>query len=220
MLLVHVQPLRPITIAFFCMGLAACGGDLPGRYSGGYVGSVDGGMCSSQGTSYDCSCHSEAVALLVELGFANDGTLHDVDVDFVRRSSIELTASAVLPAQGTAAASSYWRASLRDGAGAEVAMLALADPRVAGGNRWIAFALPVPVMPASLHLENWGTAQVIVDLDLRGHVQLLCIRRPCLPICPSGIDGGLPSPLDASGLDAGGADGPASGSVDASPDRG
>ena len=57
---------------------------------------------------------------------------------------------------------------------------------------------------STLHIENWGTGQTLVDLDLRGHLQILCIDRPCLSLCQSA------GPIDASApaLDSGAADAP------------
>jgi len=49
---------------------------------------------------------------------------------------------------------------------------------------------------STLHIENWETGQTLVDLDLRGHLQLLCIDRPCLSICQ------VSASVDASGLSA------------------
>jgi len=194
---------RLSTVALVSTALASCGGDLPGRYYPRSGAGQDGGACWSHGGPVACDCKAELVALAVELGFFGRGVLGDVDVDFVRSTST--TPSATLPPQESAGASGYVVASLKDASGATLATVALADPRTKvsdGGSAWTRFLLPVPSAPAELHVENWGTGQILVDLDLRGHVQLLCIDRPCLSICSGAVDGGALAPWDAASVDS------------------
>jgi hypothetical protein len=53
-----------------------------------------------------------------------------------------------------------------------------------------------------LRVENWETDQVLLDLDLRGHFQILCVDRPCLSICRA-PDGGIDVGGEGSGVDGG-----------------
>lgn len=66
------------------------------------------------------------------------------------------------------------------------------------------FALDLQPGVETLRIENWSTGLVLVDLDLRGHLQLLCIDRPCLSICASpGSDAGVAQQDGAGAMDTG-----------------
>jgi hypothetical protein len=200
-------------IGLLCVALllGACGGDLNPRYYGGREGQADGGMCFGYGR-YSCGCVDEPLVLGVSLAFVSSSGsgLSDLDIDFFRQADVPATPSSIAPAKGTAGADGYFVASLRNETGDALTTLVFKDPRFAladAGYTWrpkAEFILALPPGTSLLHIENWDTGQVLVDLDLRGHLQLLCIDRPCLSICQiPGMDAAAPPAVDAGAVDGG-----------------
>ncbi len=210
------------SLGFVCMALAigACGGDLPPRYyyggpGGAQPGEHDGGMCVGRGR-YSCGCADEPYVLAVSLALANSAGpsagLSDLDVDFFRQAGTAATPSANAPAKGTPGADGYFVASVLDDAGGVLTTLVFKDPRLALGDAgYPSYArarlvVPLPSGADSLRIENWGTGQVLIDLDLRGRLQLLCIDRPCLSVCQSpAVDATVAPAVDAGAADIPGA---------------
>jgi hypothetical protein len=201
------------SLGLLCMALVlgACGGELPRRYYYGGPGD-DGGMCVGQGR-HSCGCVDEPYVLVVSLAFPNttpSAGLSDLDIDFFREAGLSATPSATAPAKGTPGADAYFVASLLDEAGGALATVIFKDPRLADAGypsyARARFTMTLPAGVSSLHIENWDTRQVVIDLDLRGHLQLLCIDRPCLSVCQaSGVDAAASPAVDASAADTPGA---------------
>jgi len=191
-------------------GAAGCSGDLPGRYYAGQGGGLDGAMCVGHGRGYSCGCVDEPYVIGVSVALASNSGLTDLDIDFFRQARWEASQSAHPPAKGSPGAVGFFVASLVSSDGVALSTLVFENPRLALGDAAYAhraeveFAMLFPPGSATLHIENWDTGQVLIDLDLRGHLQLLCIDRPCLSICAA--SGGN---VDASGgptVDAGARD--------------
>ena len=176
---------------------------------------MDGGMCVGRGR-YSCGCVDEPYVLAVSLALANNAGpsagLSDLDVDFFRQAGTSATPSANAPAKGTPGADGYFVASVLDEAGGVLTTLVFKDPRLALGDAGYPlhararFVVPLPSGAGSLRIENWDTGQVLIDLDLRGQLQLLCIDRPCLSVCQSpAVDAAVAPAIDAGAADAAGA---------------
>jgi hypothetical protein len=158
--------------------------------------------------------------LAVSLVLFNNGSssvaLSDLDIELLRQVGTSATTSASPPAKGAAGADSYFVASILSETGGTLTTLVFEDPRIAladagypwhGRNRFI---IPLPSGADSLRIESWDTGQVLIDLDLRGQLQLLCIDRPCLAVCQSSaVDAAVAPAVDAGGVAdiAGAADG-------------
>ncbi len=187
-------------------------------YPGGYGHGGDGGACVAGygGGGYGC-CVDKRYALAVEVRFTGGGGLQDLDVQLGAQDRIGVSSSATPPAPGTPGAAAYWVATLEDASGTDQTSLVFKgpDPSYADGGYGhasrVQFALPLPAGAVTLHLQRWDSGQVLIDLDLRGHLQLLCVDRPCLSLCsglagtPS-VDGGAPP--DGAVVDAGVVDAP------------
>jgi hypothetical protein len=171
-------------------------------------------MCTGPGRH--CGCVDEPYVLAVSLALVDNAGgstgLSDLDIDFFRQAGMSATPSANAPAKGDPGADGYFVASLLNEAGGALTTLVFQDPRLAlgdAGYSWRArtrFIMALPPGVSSLHIENWDTGQVLVDLDLRGQLQLLCIDRPCLAVCQiSGADAATASSVDAGAVDYPGA---------------
>ncbi len=187
-----------------------CGGDLPVRYYEGHGGGVDGSACGGHGHS--CGCVDEPYVLLVSLALAGDAGLTDMHVEFSPRQDVPATQGVAPPAKGSPGADGYFMALIESSDGVALSTLVFKDPRLAQGDAgqpWRAktqFAMDLATGSTTLHIENWDTGQVLVDLDLRGHVQLLCLDRPCLSICQAA--GGVDASSAPPAMDAGAGDHP------------
>ncbi len=191
---------------------AGCGGDLRGRYYYPPGGRPDGGACAGSGQgAYGCACVDRPYVLAVSLALDDKGALSDLDVDLVRQDEAGVSVSANPPAKGTTGAAGYFLAKLVAVDGTVQSSFVFADPRVAwpdaGATRHghARFTMPLTSATATLHVETWDSGVPLVDLDLRGHLQLLCIDRPCLSVCQA-PDGGARGPTGPE-LDSGATDG-------------
>jgi hypothetical protein len=189
------------------IGGAGCGDNMYDGQRGYNNGRsrVDGGTCGYGGA---CGCVDRPYVVAVSLALASPTTVKDLRVELVRADEFPPSGSVVPPAQDSAGANGYWVATLMGSGGAPLASVVFSS---AGGARNTGyhdststrFALGLQPGVETLRIENWSTGQVLVDLDLRGHLQLLCIDRPCLSVCPpsgAGSDGGATQqPLDGGG---------------------
>jgi hypothetical protein len=189
----------PLGVVCLVVTAGACGSDLPGRYYGGPGRGADGSLCGSYGRSYSCACVDEPITLEVSLLLGANAGLTDLDIQLFRQAAMGVSPSASPPAKGSPGANGYFVASLRDDGGDTLSSLVFADPRLASGDAGYLmhaktrFTIELVPRVSSLHIENWDTGQTLVDLDLRGHLQLLCFDLPCLSICPA-----TPASADAS----------------------
>ncbi len=195
------------------LAAAGCGGDLPGRYDYPPGGHPDGGACSSFGQgAHACGCVDQPYVLAVSLALDGNGALSDLDVDLLRQDKAGPSVSTSPPAKGTPGASAYFVATLMAADGTALSSFVFADPRLAWpdagttGHGHARFTMPLTSGAATLRLENWDSGISLIDLDLRGQLQLLCIDRPCLSICQAPDGGGADSPLVPE-LDGGAMDG-------------
>ena len=202
-------------LIFTVMG---CGGDFPGGSyypPGGYYypagPGADGGVCTDYGGNNACGCVDQPYVLGVSVALEINGALTDLDIDLLRRDRVSASVSVNPPAKGTAGASAYDVATLVSADGIVQSTFVFANPLVvttaaASTRHWhVEFTMPLAPGVSTLHVENWDSGVLLVDLDLHGHVQLLCIDRPCLAICQT-PDGGVDSSA-ATALDGGAVDG-------------
>lgn len=188
-----------------------------GGYYGG--GGPDAGLCSHAGGSgRSCVCVDRPYLVAASMAIDATGALSDLDLALVRADEIAPTSSVTPPAQGTPGASNDWVATLMGGDGSALSSLVFAGTAGSDGgysrhHAWgagrVRIVLPLLAGATDLRIESWDTGQLLVDLDLRGHLQLLCIDHPCLSLCPSrpsgGVDagsaqpdGGAVAPVDAA----------------------
>lgn len=187
-LMVHGR-LTLVLVAFFAVG---CGDNLyDGRDRGYYGGkTVDAGVCvyANGGRRYACGCADRPYDVAVAMKVANGTTLESLDTALLPSDRGGLPAPVTPPAQGTPAADGYWVATLMSEDGEPLGSSVFGarhSPDDAGYRHGTPVELAVPLVPAAaiLRIENWDSGQVLIDLDLRGHLQVLCIDRPCLSIC-------------------------------------
>lgn len=201
---------RPMACAALILMTAGCGEDFPGRYHYQRGGGPDGGTCANYGQGGNaCNCADQPYVLGVSLALDSNGGLTDLDVDLFCQDQVAAGVSANPPDKGTPGADAYYVATLVTADGTAQSSFVFANPLAwadAGYARHghVGFTLPLVPGTATLRLENWDSGIDLIDLDVRGHVQLLCIDRPCLAICQA-PDGGADSP-SAAALDAGAID--------------
>jgi hypothetical protein len=154
-----------------------------------YLQGVDGGACAGPGNGDHACCVDHPYALGVSLSLAASGQLADLDVNVGAEQWMNVSAVATPPAAGSPGATAYWVASVEDGAGQVQSSLVFRDPEPNNDGGYalyeqrVRFVLPLAAGAALLHIQNWNSGQVLVDLDLRGQLQLLCIDHPCLSLC-------------------------------------
>jgi hypothetical protein len=148
----------------------------------------------------------------VSIALASNGALTDLDVELFRQHQVRTNVSTQPPAKGTAGASDYDVATLLSADGIVQSSFVFANPLVATtastptSHGHVEFTMPLVPGVSTLHVENWGSGVPLIDLDLRGHVQLLCVDRPCLSICQTpdgGFDSAVAPALDSGALDSG-----------------
>jgi hypothetical protein len=218
---IAIRALRSLGAALIITAMG-CGGDLPGAYyyprGHDYPPGpgADGGACTYYGGSYACGCVDQPYVLGVSMALENNGALTDLDVELFRQNQASANVSAQPPAKGTAGANTYDIATLLSTDGIVQSSFVFANPlavATAGTSArhgHVEFAMPVAPGVSTLHVENWDSGAPLIDLDLRGHVQLLCVDRPCLSICQSpdgGMDSSVVPTLDGGALDSGAIDG-------------
>lgn len=199
--------------ALLFLATMGCGGDLRGGYnpSEHYSPSgprPDGGACAYYGGNPACGCVDQPYVLGVSITLESNGALNDLDVELFRQAEASASISAQPPAKGSAGASAYDVATLVNADGMVQSTFVFANPLVAtsaGRHGRVQFTMPLAAGVSTLDVENWDSGALLIDLDLRGHVQLLCIDRPCLSLCQA-PDGGVDSAL-APAVDGGAIDG-------------
>lgn len=207
-------------IAVLALGGAwGCGGDLSkgGGYYGGY-GTDGGGVCYANGAPVACGCVAEPYVVAADMSLTSGGSLADLRIRLLPTSVFGTVPSVSPPAAGTAAANDTWVATLLDGSGSALGstLVTLPGSGVDGGSyasggsygqgysggygaNEAIFAIALTPGATTLRVASYASGRVLVDLDLRGHLQLLCIDHPCLAVCQSasaGMDGGTRSPVD------------------------
>jgi hypothetical protein len=138
-------------------------------------------------------------------------------MDFLPVSRVRLTQSVSTVAQGAPGSERLLAASLISADGNVLSLDLFDDPRFANdygkaerGGRY--GVLSIQLVPGAIRLviTNWETGAPMLDLDLHGDIQLLCLNQPCLNFCinPNGslspaLDGGadLPAAVDESATD-------------------
>jgi hypothetical protein len=211
-----------VALIFMAVG---CMGDFPGgnSYSSGHYyppGPVaDGGACTDHGGNSACGCVDQPYVLGVSLALGSNGALTNLDIDLFRQAQAGASVSASPPAKGTAGASAYDVATLVGADGIVQSIFVFANPLVATpaaaptNHGHVEFTLPLAPGVSTLRVENWDSGLPLIDLDLRGHVQLLCVDRPCLSLCQTpdgGVDGAVAAAVDggvAPAVDSGAIDG-------------
>jgi hypothetical protein len=182
--------------------------------------SLDGGSCvNSGGGYYDCSCTDRPYAVAFSATLDGNTTWSNVDLTLVRQDRVTVPVAVTPPAKGAPGANAYLLASLLAADGSSQTTFVFQDPRRQRGDSGVldrasvSLALGLKASVTQLRIENWGTGQVLLALDLRGHLQLLCIDRPCLSVCQSsdggvgGVDGALT--VDGAAVDGAAMDGAA-----------
>ena len=161
-------------------------------------------MCVGHGRGRSCGCIDEPYVVAASVALDSTG-LTDLDMGLFRQAGTPASSSANPPAKGSPGAAGYFVASLLSSDGVVLTTLVFPDPRLAQGDAAYAhgaeveFSMVLPPGGATLHIEHWDTGQVLIDLDLRGHLQLLCIDQPCLSICTtsgSSVDASSGSAVD------------------------
>jgi len=186
-----------------------CGGDLPRRNFIGPSGDVDGGATVGTGRGNDIyGCVDEAYEIVLFAAFDDHLVASDVEVEFVREDRVSTPASVSPPAKGSAGADEYFVAKLVSAEGGVEVTYVFRDARLKLGDGGVLgrveVSLAMVLKPGitELRVENWETDQVLLDLDLRGHFQILCVDRPCLSICRA-PDGGIDVGGGSSVVDSG-----------------
>lgn len=174
-------------------------------------------MCSSPyGGSYACNCVDQPTMLVLFVALNANGVISDLDLKFKPRDQVNPGVSASPPAKGTAGASNYFAATLLTASGVAQSTFVFQDPRLATQNMGsgymnasnassvgeVGFAMPLAPGVSRLRIANWDTGQALLDLDLVGHIQLLCVDRPCLSLCQPAN-----APVDAATAPMGSTDG-------------
>jgi hypothetical protein len=154
------------------------------------------------GASDRCVKQSWAVVL----GFSIDanGVVSRASTDFLPASRVRLTQSVSTVSQGAPGSEGLLAASLISAGGDVLSQDLLDDPRsdndhgtAERGNSHSVLSIQLVPGISRLVITNWETGAALLDLDLQGDIQLLCLNQPCLSLCGNPDGGSLP-PLDGS----------------------
>jgi len=194
------------TIAWLVVG---CGDGELGlvRYHSPRLKAPDGG---DQWTQYPgpgvAACVDKPLALEVSIALDDKGSLSDLDIGFRHGYRDANGLGPALPPQETldAGANADFLASLLSADGTALSAVYFRGPQPGlyndlGATFRVVLILPLVPGATTLEVKNQASGEVIIDLDLRGHLQLLCIDQPCLSLCQT-PDGGAAGPaVDAGG---------------------
>ena len=139
-------------------------------------------------------------------GFSLDtnGLLSHARTDYLPASRVRLTQSVSSVPQGAPGSENLLAVSLLSAGGNVLAQDLFDDPRSPnldartehlGGS--VELALQLVPDTNRLEISNWNTGVVLLDLDLHGDLQLLCLDWPCLDLCTS-PDAGAATTSDGS----------------------
>jgi hypothetical protein len=152
-------------------------------------------------------------------GFSIDtnGVMSHASLDFLPASRVRLTQSVSTVAQDAPGSERLLAASLISASGDILSQSLIDDPRFANdagkaerSNGYSIVSIQLVPGASRLVMKNWETSTTLLDLDLHGELQLLCLNQPCLNLCAT-PDGGSSLPLDggadnSAAIDANGAD--------------
>jgi hypothetical protein len=137
-------------------------------------------------------------------GFSIDAnaTISHASMDFLPAAHMQLTQSVSTIAQGAPGSERLLSAALISASGAVLSQSLFDDPRLTNDYAKHATSygmLSLQLVPGAIRLviKSWQTAALLLDLDLHGDIQLLCLNQRCLDLC-SNPDAGTPPPLDGS----------------------
>ena len=143
-------------------------------------------------------CLEQPWALVFDFALGADGSLSQTGMDFLPTSRVRLTTSVSSVAQGAPGSENLLAASLISADGVVLSRVLFDAPRFAdAGVRmspdrdFIELALQLAPDTQRLVITNWNTGAVLLDLDLHGDLQLLCLNQPCLDLCANPDAGSL-----------------------------
>ena len=151
-------------------------------------------------------CVDTPIVLAVSLELDGSASLTDLDISFRRDHRAVANLNPASPFEGAPNPSAGFLASLLSADGTPLSTAAFKYPILGLGNTGpgsgVRVDLTLSLVPGAttLEVENRDSGRVLIDLDLRGHLQLLCLDEPCLSVCRA-PDAGAPSPWTA--IDAG-----------------
>jgi hypothetical protein len=177
--------------------LASCGGNFENRP-----------RIESQGEERDSGASGPCVEQpwAMAFGFSIDasGVISNASMDFLPAYHARLTQTVSTVAQGAPGSEGLLAASLISAGGDLLSRTLFEDPRLVGGygkseHRGSYGELLIQLAPGTIRLliTNWVTGAGLLDLDLRGDTQLLCLNHPCLNLCGN-PDGGASLSPDGS----------------------
>ena len=185
--------------------LLSCGDDVRNRArvvtrthesDGGYQRDFDSGNGGR--------CVDQPWAVVFSMSLDASGVRSHASMDFLPSSRVQLTESVSSVAQGAPGSENLLAASLLSADQSILVQDVFGDPRVANADAsrgndsgFVQLALQLAPGTSRLVITDWNTGAVLVDLDLHGDLQLLCLNRPCLDLCAS-PDAGTSPALDAS----------------------
>jgi hypothetical protein len=131
-------------------------------------------------------------------------------LDFLPASHVRLTQSVSTVALGAPGSERLLAASLISDGGNVLSQDLIDYPHFAydagkseRGNSYSVLAIQLVPGASRFAITNWETGATLLDLELHGELQLVCLNQPCLDLCATPDSGSSP-PVD------GGADGFAS----------
>jgi len=137
-------------------------------------------------------------------GFSIDanGVMSHASLDFLPASRVRLTQSVSTVAQGAPGSERLLAASLTSASGDILSQNLIDDPRFANdagkterGHSYSIVSIQLIPGASRLVMKNWETGTTLLDLDLHGELQLLCLNQPCLNLCATS-DARSSLPLD------------------------
>jgi len=175
----------------------------------------------SPGEERDSGASGHCIELpwAMAFGFSIDanGAMSHASMDFLPVSRVRLTPSVSTVAQGAPGSERLLAASLISAGGNSLSQVLFDDPRFVNdfgkadhGNSYSVLAIQLVPGATRLVITNWETGAALLDLDLHGDIQLLCLNQPCLNLCAT-PDGGSSPPVDggadlSAAIDENGAD--------------
>ena len=197
----NLDSMRVVVCCALLAGLlSSCVGDVdrisPGEGRGGYQRNSDGGVHRG--------CVDQPWAVVFGFSLDANGLLSHARTDYLPASRVRLTQSVSSVAQGVPGSENLLAVSLLSAGDNVLAQDLFNDPRSADadarmehGGGLVELALQLVPDTNRLEIANWNTGVVLLDLDLHGDLQLLCLDWPCLDLCAS-PDAGAATASDGS----------------------
>jgi hypothetical protein len=180
---------------FVAILLVSCGGNLDS------ISRIE-----SQEEERDAAASNQCVEQpwALAFGFSIDANavISHASMDFLPATHVQLTRSVSTVTQGAPGSDRLLSASLISASGDVLSQALFDDPRLTSdyakrGTSYDMLSLQLVPGAVRLVIRSWQTAAVLLDLDLHGDIQLLCLNQPCLDLC-SNPDAGTPPPIDGS----------------------